>query len=403
MDVHEYQAKELLAGFGVRVPRGGLAYSPEQAAYRARELGGSRWYVKAQVHAAARGAAGGVVGCNSENEVHAAAERLFGSRLVTPRSGPAGKGVYRVYVEAAVTVARELYVGLVLDRKAERVVALASGAGGSGIEEIAAREPGALIRSTIDPAVGMPTFQAREIALALGIDKAHLNAMVRTILGAYQAFERLDATLVEIAPLAVGEDGELHALDVRMTFDDNALFRRPEVAELRDKSQEDARQTHALDRGLTYEPFDGDIACIVNGQGLGRASREMIEAAGGRVASVLDIGGGAAPERVAKALRLVAGDDRLRAVLVNVFAGINRCDWVAAGVVQAWTPSSATGSSVPLVARLAGAGAEEGRRLLSRSGLPIIRAATLVEAAERVVRAANAAHAPVATRAESAR
>ena len=386
MEIHEYQAKELLAGFGVPVPRGGLAYSPEQAAYRARELGGARWYVKAQVHGGGRSLAGGVVACDDEGEVHAAAEGLFGRRLAVSRGGADGRGVYRVYVERAVAVARELYLGLALDRRAERVVVLASGRGGVDIEELAAREPATLIRRVVEPAVGMQAFQAREIAFGLDVDGTLVNAVVDTVLGAYAAFERLDATTVEINPLAIGEDGALHALDVRMSFDDSALFRHPEIAELRDKSQEDPTQTHAIDRGLGYTALDGDIGCIVTGQGIGRATRELIEQRGGRLANVLDIGGGASPERVVKALRLVLADARVRTVLVNAFCGINRCDHVAEGLVRAY---SASEREVPLIVRLAGARLAEGRRALVASGLPLIRAATLTEAVERAVRAAS--------------
>ncbi|WP_119388564.1 malate--CoA ligase subunit beta [Taklimakanibacter lacteus] len=384
MDIHEYQAKEILARFGVAVPPGGLAYSPEQAAYRARDIGGAKWIVKAQIHSGGRGKAGGVKLCSSEHQVEEAADALFGKRLVTHQTGPSGKTVYRVYVEGAVAIKREIYLGLVLDRKSERVMVVASSAGGMEIEEIAERQPSSIIRSVVEPAVGMPAFQAREIAFGLGLEPALTQQAVTTILGCYKAFEELDATMVEINPLVVTEDNRLIALDAKMTFDDNALFRLPHIAELRDKSQEDARETRANDRGLSYVGLDGQIGCIVNGAGLAMATMDMIKAAGGEPANFLDIGGGATPERVAKAFRLVTSDENVRAILVNIFAGINRCDWVAEGIVMALQKSPV---NMPVVVRLAGTHVEEGRKILARSGLPIIRAATLAEAASRAVAA----------------
>lgn len=382
MDIHEYQAKELLAGFGVNIPRGGLAYSPEQAAYRAREIGGEKWVVKAQVHSGGRGNAGGVVLCNNENAVHEAAERLFGHRLITKQSGSTGKIVYRVYVEGCVNIAREIYLGFVLDRKAERIVVIASSAGGLEIEEISAKQPDTLIRTVVEPAVGMQSFQAREIAFKLKIDSTMINETIETILGCYRAFEQLDATMVEINPLVVTDDGGIFALDAKMTFDDNALFRRPDIAELRDKSQENARETRASDRGLNYVALEGNIGCVVNGAGLAMATMDMIKQSGGEPANFLDIGGGANAEKVSKAFRLVLSDESVEAVLVNIFAGINRCDWVADGLVQALQRDPV---GIPLVVRLVGTNAEEGSRILAKSGLPIIRAATLAEAAERTV------------------
>ncbi len=384
MDIHEYQAKEILAGFGVPTPRGGLAYSPEQAAYRAREIGGDKWVVKAQVHTGGRGKAGGIIVCENEHEVLEAANTLFGRKLVTHQTGPAGKTVYRLYVEGAVAIAKEYYLGFVLDRKSERVMVVASAAGGMEIEEIAASKPETIVRSVVEPAVGMQAFQAREIAFGLGIAPAQIQQVVETIIASYKAFGELDATMVEINPLAVTEDGSILALDAKMTFDDNALYRRPDISELRDKSQEDPRETRAADRGLSYVGLDGQIGCIVNGAGLAMATMDMIKLAGGEPANFLDIGGGATPERVAKAFRLVLSDENVQAILVNIFAGINRCDWVAEGIVQALED---TPVDVPLVVRLAGTNVEEGRKILTRSGLPIIRAATLAEAAERAVAA----------------
>ena len=382
MDIHEYQAKEILADFGVEVPPGALAYSPEQAAYRSRELGGDKWIVKAQVHAGGRGKAGGVKLCSSDSEIHEACEGMFGSKIVTHQTGPEGKGIYRVYVEGAVQIEREIYLGLVLDRSSQRVMIVCSGQGGMEIEDISAESPDSIIRATVEPAVGLQDFQCREIAFALGLDAAVVQNFVRTLNGCYRAFRDLDATMVEINPLVLTQDNRIVALDAKMTFDDNALFRHPQVSELRDKSQEDPRECRAADRGLSYVGLDGNIGCIVNGAGLAMATMDTIKMAGGEPANFLDIGGGATPERVAKAFRLVMSDKNVQAVLVNIFAGINRCDWVAEGVVQALTENPV---DVPVIVRLSGTNVEEGQKILSRSGLPIIRASTLNEAAERAV------------------
>jgi malate-CoA ligase subunit beta len=386
VDIHEYQAKELLTGFGVPVPKGGVAYSAEQAVYRATEIGGTRWVVKAQIHAGARGKAGGIKSCTSDADVRKAAKELLGTTLRTSQTGPEGLPVHRLLVEQALPIARELYVGLVLDRKRERIVVVAHPHGGMEIEEIAQREPGAIIREVVEPAVGMQAFQARELAFGLGLVSSQVSQAVTAIRGGYRAFRDLDATMVEINPLVVTTDGQVVALDVKMSFDDNALFRRPHVAELRDYAQEDPREAEAAEHGLNYVALDGDIGCIINGAGLAMATMDMIQHAGGEPANFLDIGGGASPERVAAAFRLVLSDQKVRAILVNVFAGINRCDWVAQGVIQA---VQAVQAPVPLVVRLAGTNVQEGRRLLQESGLPIVAADTLSEAADRVVAARN--------------
>ncbi len=384
MDIHEYQAKEILKNFGVTVPAGGLAYSPEQAAYRAREMGGDKWIVKAQIHAGGRGKAGGVKLCTTDDEILDAASEMLGKKMVTHQTGPEGKGVYRLYVEAAVPIKREIYLGFVLDRTLQRIMIVASAEGGMEIEDISANEPDSIVRATIDPAGGLAEFQAREIAFKLGIEPAAIQHMVRTLKGCYRAFRDMDATMVEINPLVVTTDNRIIALDAKMTFDDNALFRRSNVAELRDKSQEDSRESHAADRGLSYVGLDGNIGCIVNGAGLAMATMDTIKQAGGEPANFLDIGGGATPDRVAKAFRLVKSDAKVEAILVNIFAGINRCDWVAEGVVQALREES---MDIPIIVRLSGTNVEEGQKILAESGLPIIRAATLKEAADRAVAA----------------
>ena len=384
MDIHEYQAKEILSNFGVDVPPGALAYSPEQAAYRARELGGEKWLVKAQVHAGGRGKAGGIKLCDSDIEIYECCEQMFGQKLVTHQTGPEGKGIYRVYVEGAVDIVQEIYLGLVLDRSSQRVMIVASAEGGMEIEDISAERPDSIVRSVVEPAVGLQDFQAREISFALGLDPVLTAKMVKTLKGCYRAFRDFDATMVEVNPLAVTADNRIIALDAKMTFDDNALFRHPHIAELRDKSQEDPRESQAADRGLSYVGLDGNIGCIVNGAGLAMATMDTIKIAGGEPANFMDIGGGATPERVARAFQLVMSDRSVEAVLVNIFAGINRCDWVAEGVVQSLRQNPV---GVPVVVRLAGTNVEEGQRILAQSGLPIIRANTLIEAAERVVEA----------------
>jgi succinyl-CoA synthetase beta subunit len=382
VDIHEYQAKELLAGFGVAIPRGGVAYSPEQAVYRASEIGGARWAVKAQIHSGARGKAGGIKLCSNEDEVRTASKALLGKRLVTHQTGPEGRTVHRLYVEAAVPIEREIYLGFVLDRKSERVMIVASAQGGMEIEEISEKSPEAIVRSVVEPAVGLTAFQAREIAFALGLDAAQVTRAVTTLLGCYRAFRDLDATMVEINPLVLTTDGQLLALDCKMTFDDNALFRRPNVSELRDYAEEDPRESQAAEYGINYVALDGEIGCIVNGAGLAMGTMDLIKHAGSSPANFLDVGGGASPEKVCNAFRLVLADPKVKAILVNIFAGINRCDWVAQGVVNAVKELK---PAVPLVVRLAGTNVEEGRKILKDSGLDLVTADTLTEAAEKVV------------------
>lgn len=386
MDIHEYQAKELLAQFGVEHPAGALAYSPEQAAYRTRELGGDKWIVKAQVHAGGRGKAGGVQVCVTDAEVQAACEKMFGQKIVTHQTDENGKGIYRVYVESAVQIEKEFYLGLVLDRSTQRVMIVCSAEGGMEIEEIAESKPDSIVRATVEPAVGLREFQCREIAFELGLEAGVLPNFVRTLSGCYRAFRDLDATMVEINPLVLTEDKRILAVDAKMTFDDNALFRHPQVSELRDKSQEDPRECSAADRGLNYVGLSGSIGCIVNGAGLAMATMDTIKLAGGDPANFLDIGGGATPERVAKAFRLVLSDKNVNTILINIFAGINRCDWVAEGIVKALTDNPV---DIPVVVRLSGTNVEAGQKILSHSGLPIVRASTLMEAADNAVNASR--------------
>jgi succinyl-CoA synthetase beta subunit len=384
MDIHEYQAKEILSRFGVPVPRGGLAYSPEQAGYRAREIGGTAWVVKAQIHSGGRGQAGGVRVCKSEEEVRDYAATLFGRNLVTKQTGAQGKAVYRVWIEEASDIARELYLGFVLDRKCERIMIVASGHGGMEIEELAETDPDSLRRMTIDPAVGLADYQARELSFALDLSAAQVAQMSNVLKACYRAYRDLDATMVEINPLVVTGSGELVALDAKMSFDTNALFRRPQVSELRDRSQEEPRESAAGDYGLSYVGLEGNIGCMINGAGLAMATMDMIGLAGGQPANFLDIGGGASPERVVRAFRTVLDDRNVEVMLVNIFAGINRCDWVAEGVVQAFKEVDV---KLPVVVRLAGTNVAEGKKIIEDSGLPIMTADSLAEAAQKAVAA----------------
>jgi len=386
VDIHEYQAKQILAEYGVKIADGGLAYSPEQAVQRARDIGGSVWAVKAQIHSGARGKAGGIKICTTDREVEAAAEELLGKRLITHQTGPAGKVCYRLYVEAGTNISRELYFSLLIDREHERIVMVGSAQGGMEIEELAEKNPDAIKKIHIEPAVGLRDFQARKMAFALGLDASQLSQAVKIIKGCYRALRDLDANMVELNPLVVTGTGKLVALDAKMAFDDNALFRQQKISELRDKTQEDPREMAASDRGLSYVGLDGDIGCMINGAGLAMATMDMIKLAGGEPANFLDVGGGASPERVEKAFRLVLADEGVKAMLVNIFAGINRCDWIAEGVVQAVRKID---MKIPLVVRLSGTHVEKGHKIIEQSGLPIITADTLAEAAEKAVHARN--------------
>ena len=386
MEVHEYQAKQLLNDFGVNVPEGGLAYSPEQAVYRATEVGGESWVVKAQIHSGARGKAGGIIFCTTTQEVWDAAESLLGRKLVTNQTGPEGKMVYRLYIEPATQIDRELYFSLVLDRSHECIVAVASKSGGMDIEEVSEKEPDSIVKINVEPAVGMQSFQARQLAFQLGLKGKEVHQAVNIFLKAYRAFRDLDATMLEINPLTITKAGSVIALDAKMSFDDNALFRRSNISEFRDKSQEDPREMEASDRGLSYVGLDGNIGCIINGAGLAMATMDIIKLKGGEPANFLDIGGGASPERVAKAFRLVLSDAKVDAILVNIFAGINRCDWVAEGVIQAIEKLK---PKVPVIVRLSGTNVQQGQEIIEGSDLGIISANTLDEAAQLVVGSVN--------------
>ena len=386
MDIHEYQAKKILSDFGISVPRGGIAYSPENAEFKAHEIGGSKWVVKAQVHSGARGKAGGIILCDTELEVAQATDKLLGKKLITNQTGPLGKIINRVYIEEATQIEKELYLGLVFDRGSECIMVVASTEGGMSVEEISRKKPESIIRSKIEVAVGMQQFQAREIAFKLGIESKLVSRTAEAIIGCYRIFSELDATMVEINPLAISKDDHVLALDCKMSFDNNALFRRNNVSELRDKTQENESEVYAADRGLNYVGLEGNIGNIINGAGLAMASMDMIKLAGGEPANFLDVGGGATPEKIVKAFKLITSDEKVKVILVNIFAGINRCDWVAEGIVQALQKIKI---NLPLVIRLAGTNVEEGNKILKESNINYIAATTLEDAANKAVDALN--------------
>jgi succinyl-CoA synthetase beta subunit len=381
MNIHEYQAKQLLRNHRVTTPRGEVVYTSKAAARVAEELGGSRWAVKAQIHAGGRGKAGGVRIGASPAEVADIADQMLGATLVTAQTGERGQRVSRVLVERASRIERGFYLSLTLDRDAQRIVVIASAQGGVDVEDVAAADPGAIHTEVVDPGVGLLDFQCRKIATAIGLGKK-TTSFTRLLKRMYRLFRDTDALLLEINPFIETEDGELVALDAKMSFDDNALFRQGDVAELRDFDEEDPKEVEATGHGLNYIALDGNVGCIVNGAGLAMGTMDAIVHHGGRPANFLDVGGGASPEKIANAFRIVMQDPNVRAILVNIFAGINRCDWIAQGVVQA-TRDQEIG--LPIVVRLAGTNVEEGRRILEESGLELIQAADLDDAAARAV------------------
>ncbi len=383
MDIHEYQAKELLRAYGVPVPAGEVVYSDRAAARVADELGGSRWVVKAQIHAGGRGKAGGVKIANSPPKVAELADQMIGSTLVTPQTGPRGKRVQRVLVERASRIDREFYLSMIVDRASQRIVVIASAEGGVEIEEVAATKPDAIHKEYVDPGVGLLDFQCRKIATAIGLQNRAVP-FTRLLKRIYRLFRDKDCLLLEINPFIETEDGDLLALDAKMSFDDNSLFRRGDVAELRDFDEEDPKEVDASGHGLNYIALDGSVGCIVNGAGLAMATMDAIVLHGGRPANFLDVGGGASPEKVANAFRIVMQDPNVRAILVNIFAGINRCDWIAQGVVQATRDQAI---AVPVIVRLAGTNVDEGRAILDGSGLDLIQADDLDHAAAKAVAA----------------
>jgi len=397
MNIHEYQAKSLLKEYGVPVPRGGVAFTPEEALSVAGELGGPVWVVKSQIHAGGRGAGrfrddpsgkGGVRVVRSLEAVGEAASAMLGRVLVTKQTGPAGKEVKRVYIEEGCAIARELYLSLLVDRGTSRVTVIASTEGGMEIEEVARRTPEKIVTVAIDPVTGLSGYHGRKVAFALGLSGKQVGAAVKLLGGLYRAFTELDAAIVEINPLVVTDAGELLALDAKLGFDDNALFRHPSIEALRDESEEDPKELEAGRHELNYIALDGNIGCMVNGAGLAMATMDIIKLYGGSPANFLDVGGGATRERVTAAFKLILSDANVEGILVNIFGGIMRCDVIAEGVVAAAREVSL---HVPLVVRLEGTNVELGKKILSESGLPILSADDLADAAEKIVKAVKEA------------
>ncbi len=388
MNIHEYQAKSLLAKYGVSVPRGGVAYTPQEAEKVAVELGGPVWVVKAQIHAGGRGKAGGVKVVKSVADVVAKFKDMLGMTLVTHQTGPAGKEVKRVYIEEGCDIARELYLSLVIDRATSEVTIMASTEGGMEIEEVAAHTPEKILKVAIDPIAGLQPFHARQIAFGLGLEGKQVNSCVKFLTAFYKAFMALDASQVEINPLVVTGAGELIALDAKMNFDDNALFRQADVSALRDEDEEDPAELEASKHNLNYVKLDGNIGCMVNGAGLAMATMDIIKLYGGEPSNFLDVGGGATRERVTTAFKLILSDPNVEGILVNIFGGIMRCDVIAEGVVAAAREVSL---HVPLVVRLEGTNVELGKKILTQSGLPIVSADNLADAAEKIVKAVKEA------------
>ena len=389
MNIHEYQAKQILAKYGVSVPKGRIAFTPAEAEEASRDFlaeAGSVCVVKAQIHAGGRGKAGGVKLARSREEAGNIARELLGKVLVTHQTGPAGKEVKKVYVEEGCQIARELYVGLVVDRSTQRVVMMASTEGGVEIEEVAARTPEKILKEFIDPAVGLIPFQGRKLAFGLGIDKSLVNKAVKFMTGLYNAFVASDASMAEINPLVVTKGGDIIALDAKMSFDDNALFRHKDIEEMRDLDEEDPKEVAAARFNLNYVTLDGNIGCMVNGAGLAMATMDMIKLSGGNPANFLDVGGGANKEQVTAAFKLITSDPNVKGVLVNIFGGIMRCDIIAEGIIAA---AKDVGLNVPLVVRLQGTNVEQGSMMLAESGLNIITAENMDEAAQKAVAAAK--------------
>ena len=384
MNIHEFQAKQILGRFGVAVPKGQPAETADAAAKAFEALGQPKAVVKAQIHAGGRGKAGGVKLVSSAAEAHDFAAKLLGKPLVTHQTGPEGRVVRRVYVEQAGDIARELYLGMLVDRNAECVAVIASTEGGMEIEEVAARTPDKIMTELIDPVIGLGGFQSRKIAFALGLKDKQVNQFAALLSSLYRAFNETDASLIEINPLVVTKDGNVICLDAKMSFDDNGLFRHPDIRELRDPNEEDPAETEAGKYDLSYIHLDGNIGCMVNGAGLAMATMDIVKYYGAEPANFLDVGGGASSQKVAAAFRILLSDSRVKAVLVNIFGGIMLCDVLAQGVVDA---AREVKLSVPLVVRMEGTNVDKGKQILKDSGIKVIAASDMADAARRVVEA----------------
>src|SRR5271167_1695661 len=383
MNIHEYQAKQILGRFGVPIPKGQFATTPDEAAAAFTALGQPKAVVKAQIHAGGRGKAGGVKLLNTASDVRDFAAKLLDKPLVTHQTGPEGRVVRRVYIEQASEVDRELYLGMVVDRKAESVAVIASTEGGMEIEEVAAKTPERILTEPVDSVIGLAGFQARKIAFALGLRDKQVGQFNALIASLYRAFVETDASLIEINPLVVTKDGNVICLDAKMSFDDNALFRHPDIRELRDVHEEDPAETEAAKYDLSYVHLDGNIGCMVNGAGLAMATMDIVKIYGAEPANFLDVGGGASTEKVAAAFRILLADKRVKGVLINIFGGIMRCDVLAQGVVEA---ARQVKLNVPLVVRMEGTNVVEGKKILAESGIKVITANGMADAAERIVK-----------------
>ncbi len=387
MNIHEYQAKEILRKFGVAVPDGHVCYNSASARDWAKRIGEGPWVVKAQIHAGGRGKGGGVKLARTPDEVRDIAREMIGMTLVTHQTGPAGKLVKRVLVEKACNIARELYVSLLVDRSTSKVTLMASTEGGMDIEEVAARTPEKILKEPIDPLVGLAPFQCRKVAFALGMVGKQVGLAVKLLGGLYEAFVNADCSLLEVNPLVVTGEGELLALDAKFNFDDNALFRHRLIRDMRDYDEEDHFEIEASQYDLSYIALDGNIGCLVNGAGLAMATMDIIKHYGGEPANFLDVGGGATIERVTEAFKIILSDAKVKGILVNIFGGIMRCDVIATGVIEA---AKQVGIQVPLVVRLEGTNVEKGKQMLAESGLNIVTADGMADAAEKIVKAVAA-------------
>ncbi len=386
MNLHEYQGKQLFADYGLPVSSGIAAATVEEAVGAADKIGGARWVVKAQVHAGGRGKAGGVELVDNKDAIKAFAEKWLGQRLVTYQTDADGQPVSRILVEACTDIAQELYLGAVIDRATRRIVFMASTEGGVEIEKVAEETPEKILKATVDPLTGAQPYQGRELAFSLGLSGNQVNQFVRIFTGLAKMFEEKDLSLIEVNPLVITEAGDLHCLDAKINVDGNALYRQPQLKEMRDPSQEDAREAHAAEWDLNYVALDGSIGCMVNGAGLAMGTMDIVKIYGGFPANFLDVGGGATKERVSEAFKIILSDDNVKSVLVNIFGGIVRCDLIAEGIIGA---VEEVGVEVPVIVRLEGNNADLGSKLLAESGLNIIAAGSLSEAAESAVKAAE--------------
>ncbi len=386
MNLHEYQAKALLAKHGIQVPNGRVATSVSEVMSAAQSLGGGAWVIKAQIHAGGRGKAGGVKLVRSREELEKVAKALLGTRLVTHQTGANGQPVEKVYVETPSDIAREIYLACLLDRALERVIFIASAEGGMDIEEVAATHPEKILKTAIEPSVGLQPYQCREIGFALGFDDKQVAQLTRLMTSLYEVYTACDLALLEINPLVVTKAGDLLVLDAKVQVDDNALYREKDLAALRDSSQDDPKEVRAREHDLNYVALDGNIGCMVNGAGLAMATMDLIKLHGGQPANFLDVGGGATAERVAEAFKIILSDPKVKAILVNIFGGIVRCDLIAEGIIKAVKEVKV---AVPVVVRLEGTNVEKGREMLKTSGLKVAAADSLTEAAKQVVVAAK--------------